>query len=252
MEWHPYAACFPLMTADRLESLSRDIAEKGLVFPIIIDADDRIIDGRNRFRACEMAGVKPVFEPFIGTDDDIRSFVVSTNMQRRDLTEPERVIAAAKIANIEHGSNRHTTKLDPPNGGSTISEPVSVKQAAEMLNVKPRQVERGKVIVTKGVPELADAVSRGDIEVAPAEVIARLPKEEQPAAIERAKDKPVKSQCNVKTEELSIELSSRQEQSWLVMSEDIFARIRNYVRRTPASRAKVIKDLKDLVKSIDQ
>jgi len=182
MEWHPYAACFPMMTADRLESLSKDIEVNGLRFPIIIDADERIIDGRNRFRACEMAGVKPLFEPFTGSDEEIRAFVVSTNLERRDLTDAQRLIAAGKLANVQHGSNRYNEKVDGPIGPSTLTTPITLAEAASMLNVSERSAKRAKVVVTEGVPELAEAVSSGDIALKPAEVIARLSKSEQPEA----------------------------------------------------------------------
>jgi len=60
---------------------------------------------------------------------------------------------------------------------------ISDAQAAAVLNVGERSVERAKAIQRDGVPELVEAVEHGDVAVRPASEIARLPKEEQPDAI---------------------------------------------------------------------
>ena len=43
-----------------------------------------ILDGRNRARACEAAGVEPKFTPF--REDDPTAFVIDANLRRRHLT----------------------------------------------------------------------------------------------------------------------------------------------------------------------
>jgi ParB-like nuclease family protein len=54
----------------RIGQLASDIKERGLLQPIVLDADGRMLDGRNRLAACEIAGVKPVFSKFSGDDAD--------------------------------------------------------------------------------------------------------------------------------------------------------------------------------------
>jgi ParB-like chromosome segregation protein Spo0J len=58
---HPVAALFPMLADDELEELVADIKERGLLQPIVLDAEGRVLDGRNRLKACELAGVKPTF-----------------------------------------------------------------------------------------------------------------------------------------------------------------------------------------------
>jgi ParB-like chromosome segregation protein Spo0J len=62
-EFHPAAALFPLMDVDGPEfgELVRDVQEHGLVQPIVLH-EGKILDGRNRYRACQHAGVEPRFE----------------------------------------------------------------------------------------------------------------------------------------------------------------------------------------------
>jgi len=63
LEPHPFAALFPELPPEELTQLARDIKERGLLEPIILHKG-LILDGRNRYRACQIAGVKPRIEEF--------------------------------------------------------------------------------------------------------------------------------------------------------------------------------------------
>ena len=52
------------------------------------------VDGRNRLRACEIAGIKPRKEQLNGQDPV--AYILSTN-DRRDMTQGQRAIVAAMI-----------------------------------------------------------------------------------------------------------------------------------------------------------
>jgi ParB-like chromosome segregation protein Spo0J len=73
---HPVAALFPMMSEEELHDLASDIKTNDLIHPIVLGDDvdsegkpeDVLIDGRNRWRACEIAGVKPRFEKLNGQD----------------------------------------------------------------------------------------------------------------------------------------------------------------------------------------
>lgn len=87
---HPAAELFPMLDDARLAELAADIRENGLREPIQI-LDGQIIDGRNRHRACEMAGVTPQFRQ-VAADANPWALVWSLNGQRRDLTAGQRHI----------------------------------------------------------------------------------------------------------------------------------------------------------------
>ena len=53
-EAHPAAELFPLMDNVALAALIRDIKENGLQEPILL-WEGKILDGRNRLKACERA-----------------------------------------------------------------------------------------------------------------------------------------------------------------------------------------------------
>jgi len=59
-------------------------------------------------RACQAAGVEPVFADYSG--DDALAFAVSLNLHRRHLSKPQREMAAAKIATTKHGGDRKSNQ----------------------------------------------------------------------------------------------------------------------------------------------
>jgi ParB-like chromosome segregation protein Spo0J len=56
--FHPVANAWPLISEAELDDLAADIAAHGLHNAIWRHQDGRIIDGRNRWLACQKAGVE--------------------------------------------------------------------------------------------------------------------------------------------------------------------------------------------------
>lgn len=59
-EFHEIANVFPLLEGEDYSKLVEDIREHGLLDAITL-YEDKILDGRNRYRACLDAGVEPFF-----------------------------------------------------------------------------------------------------------------------------------------------------------------------------------------------
>jgi phage N-6-adenine-methyltransferase len=89
MESHEYATLLPMLADAELAALAESIGAVGLRHPIIT-FEGKILDGRNRFRACEMAHVKPMFVPFLGGHVEALQLVVDENLHRRQLTSEQR------------------------------------------------------------------------------------------------------------------------------------------------------------------
>src|SRR5437868_6851054 len=104
MEDHPLAALFPLMDDEALKELTDDIKQNGLRSPIITHEGKRL-EGRNRDRACVLAGVTPRYQPWKprSEDDTPLKFILSTNLMRRHLTESQRAMMAAELPNMPRG-----------------------------------------------------------------------------------------------------------------------------------------------------
>jgi ParB-like chromosome segregation protein Spo0J len=89
LPFHPLANKFPLLEGKEFDELAGDIQRRGLTFPIVT-FQGQIIDGRNRQRACEKAGVEPRYVEFGGPAEDILRFIISANIHRRHLKPEDR------------------------------------------------------------------------------------------------------------------------------------------------------------------
>jgi len=173
MQVHPAAQAFPLLDGEELEALAADIAANGLQELIVLDTDGAILDGRNRFRACELAEVAPRFRVYEGNDPV--GFVVSANLRRRHLSESQRAMIGARLATMERGRPETNTSID------VFTQP----KAAQLLNVSLPSVQRARQVLEHGIPELGQAVERGELAVSTAALIARQEPEQQQEALAR-------------------------------------------------------------------
>src|ERR1700730_9925717 len=65
---HPAALVFPEMSPADLDGLVEDIKQNGLAHPIVRTSEGVVLDGRNRLKACEIAGIDPQFEIYEGSN----------------------------------------------------------------------------------------------------------------------------------------------------------------------------------------
>lgn len=91
---HPSADIFPMLGDPELHELAADIRAHGLREPIVLAAG-AVLDGRNRLRACQLAGVQPQFRTYEG--DEPTSYVISTNLKRRHLSASQRAAVAVDV-----------------------------------------------------------------------------------------------------------------------------------------------------------
>ena len=198
MKFHPFAEVFPLLQGADFDELVADIKQHGLREPIQLYRG-QVLDGRNRFLACQKANIKIRTTTFVGDDTAALAFVVSLNARRRHLTLEQRAMAAARIATLAKGSNQHGSR-DPSSSGTLenkASDGLSAKKAAEKLDVSESSVKRAKKVVEKGSKSLQQAVESGDVPLKKAAAVVDLPKAEQLAAAKKAPDpKPVEAQSD--------------------------------------------------------
>jgi len=85
-KFHPLANIFPLMDEAGLAELAADIKAESQREPIVL-WQEQIIDGPNRYRACQIAEVEPVIKTidFPGGEAEALNYVVSRNLKRRGL-----------------------------------------------------------------------------------------------------------------------------------------------------------------------
>ena len=171
--FHPYANLFPMMEGTAFDELAEDIRKNGLQQKITVDEENRILDGRNRYNACLASGIPPTFEPFLG--DDPLKFVISRNLHRRHLTDGQRSLIAARLANLPTGRPSNESRTD-----GRVSQP----DAAGALNVSDRSLRRAKQVLDSGNETLIRGVERGVLEVATAAGLVNATPEDQQRAVE--------------------------------------------------------------------
>lgn len=195
---HPAANIFPEMDGPAFDELKKDINDNGQREKITLH-HGQILDGRNRYRACLELDIKPQTRDWNG--DDPVKYVVSLNLHRRHLNTSQRAMVAARVAQMKQGRpwpGKVKASIDAftqPHSGAAFK----IDDAATLLNVGPAIVQRARRVQRDGVPELVEAVDRGEVTVNTALSVAQLPPEEQVAAVVTAKQhkrrsSPVSSQ----------------------------------------------------------
>ena len=148
-EIHPLAELFPPLDAAGINQLAEDIKERGLQEPVTL-YENKIIDGRNRQKACLVAGVELRTRTYEG--DDPIGFVLSANFHRRMLNENQRAMVGAALAKLKLGDNQHTQ----------YTKGISAEKAAKLLNVGTASIERAKRVLASGDAKLIAEVQAGN------------------------------------------------------------------------------------------
>lgn len=162
---HPAASIFPMMTEAEFVTFKEDISRHGCTEPIVL-LDGKLIDGRNRLKACNELGIEPM-ESELTDDVDPIQYVLSANLHRRHLTESQRALCAGKVATLKNGGDRRSEEFTSQNCELNRDE------AAKMFSVSARSVDAAKEVIEHGTNELVEAVSQGAVKVSSAEKLVR-------------------------------------------------------------------------------
>lgn len=177
LEIHPAAELFPEMPEAELKQLSADIKSRGLREPIILE-DGKILDGRNRYRACQMANITPDCVEWNGKGESPITFVLSMNLRRRHLDAGQRAAIAAeatklyeadaesrRFGNLKRGASPDGAKLPHRESGR------SVEKASKAVGVSASST-KAFVRLKKRRPDLAARVVAGEMALNAAEKLA--------------------------------------------------------------------------------
>jgi len=98
-EFHPLSELFPLMTQDGIRELGIDMKNNGQKEAIVL-FEGKILDGRNRYLACKMFNIIPIFKELKEGIDPL-TFIISKNLYRRHLNTAQKCEIALKLLRIE-------------------------------------------------------------------------------------------------------------------------------------------------------
>jgi len=185
MEYHDAANAFPLMDDNRYEDLLEDIRQHGLIEPITL-CEGKILDGRNRYRACLELGIDPKFR-IIEYGANPWDYVWSLNGERRDITDDQRYLvwklchehseefqeekrriqeeanrkrseAAKRRERTEEGTFEPVVEQSVPQ----VDRHEGKKAKAKASKTNPGAVARGDKLA-KDRPDLAEKVRKGEM-----------------------------------------------------------------------------------------
>lgn len=150
----------------------------------------KLLDGRNRWRACQLLGVEP--ETCERDDEpgfDPIGYVVSHNLHRRHLKESQRAMVAAKLKKMlepeakerqRKGGGDKKSKAAKPQKSVVANLPQAISngqktrdQAAALLNVSGKSVDHAATVLEAGSKQLVQAVELGEVAVSKAASVAK-------------------------------------------------------------------------------
>lgn len=191
---HPIASIFPMMSDEELKELADDIRANGLREPIVCAHmgdgfdDEVLIDGRNRYRACLMAGVEPKFRdlhtlPNVSADEGadfiteeaVASWILSQNLHRRHLTPSQRATLAVDYAKtLESAAYQRMVagKAHDSNPMESSPQGTVTDIAGKAMGVSGRTVRDAKY-VQEHAPDDFERVRAGEVSVSAAARQAR-------------------------------------------------------------------------------
>jgi N6-adenosine-specific RNA methylase IME4 len=192
LKFHPLANLFPMLSDSELDDLGTDINLNGQVETVKLHRG-MVLDGRNRYTACAKFNIGVRTELFHGSEREALNFVCSKNLNRRHLSEHDRLRIAANMQKLKFGTNRYTREGSPI-GEPKLSliadepmqageKPLSQAERADLLQVSKRSLERADTLYEKGAPELQAAFESGAVAVSTAAEIAERPVAEQQAIL---------------------------------------------------------------------
>jgi hypothetical protein len=169
-EPHPAAMHFPLLEGKDYEQLRENIRNHGLYVPLTI-YEGKILDGRNRQRACTELGIEPRIETYEG--DDPVAFAWAVNGERRHLAHGQKAAIAVEMlpALEEEARKRQLDPLKrgdkfpvPPPVGERNKKGEAVDQAAAIVGISGTSVQQTKAVKERD-PKMFEKIKKGEIAV---------------------------------------------------------------------------------------
>jgi hypothetical protein len=183
---------------ERFLELRDSMEDSGQREPIVL-YEGQVLDGWQRLRACRALGIEPRYEVFAGNDP---IEFVRDKHTRRSCSKEQRAIAIAKMYQWQPVGRPENpapgaeliSKLsgNPAPGAEFPARTATTATMAADAGISTRSMERVKKVVADGSQELVKAVEQGKVPIKRAAEIAKLPQDQQSAAISAPPPRPPK------------------------------------------------------------
>lgn len=209
-----------------IEGLAASIKELGLLQPIGIDANYRLVFGERRLRACQSLGMEKIPARTVHLDSILKG-ELAENEFRKDFTPSERVAIGEAIERElgnRIGVNQHTE------GKENFPDPIPQGQTRDLAAKAAgfgngKTYEQAKKVTNEAAPELVQAMDEGRASVSAAVSLLALPKEQQAAVAAGEKREIQKAAKAAKTHAMEIVKPAASEHVLYVINQmDLIAR----------------------------
>lgn len=170
MQFHRLAKYFPSLEGEDFDLLVESIRKNGQRVPIVTH-EGKILDGINRYRACERLGIEPEHRELPEGTDPLQ-YVVDMNVRRRHMDTSQRAMLATemlpefeavshkrKLANLKNVGNQiEVDEIDR----SHREQPYhyqSREDAAKVFGVSGPTIQRAKRVKEQAPEKVADIVA---------------------------------------------------------------------------------------------
>lgn len=181
VEVHPAAEMFPEMPQEELNGLYESVARSGVRVPLVF-FDGKLLDGRNRMRACIMASIptEKIPKRTLSADVDPYLWAWDANCSRLDYTPAQKVAIRIKIEEASGDLARMRAEIAESANRARAEKQAGVPKAERDGSREPRRSASPPESKRHVAEEIAEKAH-----VSPATVkrVQRL-KREDPAAFE--------------------------------------------------------------------
>ncbi len=175
-----YAKLVTPLSKEEYSQIKSSISTNGLYLPIIINESNIILDGHHRFKACNELEITPKYK--VKKFENIlleKKFVILVNLDRRQLTIPQKFLLGEELEPINYALNKkakkeagekygenHPKRLPHKSGNLSRHENETTARTAKEVGLKRTQYERLKKIKKNATPEIWQDVVDGKTSVA--------------------------------------------------------------------------------------
>jgi hypothetical protein len=186
LEFHELANRFELMDERQFARFKERLKKNGYMAgrPIVMH-EGKILDGRNRYRACRELNIKPSMKTYAGEYGDPWNYVLVQNADRCHYSEGALALLAAaehKYNGYSHGGKRST---DPSKWTDGPLE--TLAETAERHGMSAKKVARAQTILD-AAEEVKQLVVENKVSITDAAKVAKEAKEVQREAAEKVRN----------------------------------------------------------------
>lgn len=195
-----------------IDGLAKSIREIGLLQPIVVNSKHHLIAGERRLAAVKKLGWSDVAATIVANLDDAHAALVAErdeNTERENFTASEAAKLGQQLEELERPKAKERQAQAGPREGRgkktayvTVTQPVEAGATrdivGEAVGMSGVTYQRAKTVVNRGVPELVEAMDKGEVPIYKAAEIAVEEPETQKELLDAHKSgkRPVKHRGN--------------------------------------------------------